>query len=359
MLDARRPVLRHLLRQPAARPGARASAPTSCGTATAASTSRCWTGATGRVEVTAHNHGFAVDAPLDGPFDTPYGRRRGQPRLPQRRRASRGCAAGRARRSPCSTTPRPRPARTTPAYLFDRFGELMERTAGREPDAAAARTSPRPGDRLRADRHRPGLRVRLLGHPGLPGAARRGLRVILVNSNPATIMTDPEFADATYVEPITPEVVEKIIAKERPDALLATLGGQTALNTAIALHEAGVLEQVRRRADRRQTSTRSRRARTGSCSRRSSRSPPIGLDAECAALGRSATPWTSAWPPPASSATRWWCGRPSPWAAPGPGIAYDEADLRRIAGAGPARQPRPPRCCWRSRSSAGRSTSWS
>jgi carbamoyl-phosphate synthase large subunit len=70
-----------------------------------------------------------------------------------------------------------------------------------------------------------------------------GLRVSLVNSNPATIMTDPEFADATYVEPITPEVVEKVIAKERPDALLATLGGQTALNTAMALHEAGVLDR--------------------------------------------------------------------------------------------------------------------
>ncbi|MBW8091043.1 carbamoyl-phosphate synthase large subunit [Streptomyces hygroscopicus subsp. hygroscopicus] len=70
-----------------------------------------------------------------------------------------------------------------------------------------------------------------------------GLRVILVNSNPATIMTDPEIADATYVEPITPEYVEKIIAKERPDALLPTLGGQTALNTAISLHEAGTLEE--------------------------------------------------------------------------------------------------------------------
>jgi len=70
-----------------------------------------------------------------------------------------------------------------------------------------------------------------------------GIRVILVNSNPATIMTDPEFADATYVEPITPEVVEAIIARERPDAVLATLGGQTALNTAISLHENGVLEK--------------------------------------------------------------------------------------------------------------------
>ena len=70
-----------------------------------------------------------------------------------------------------------------------------------------------------------------------------GLRVILVNSNPATIMTDPQFADATYVEPITAEFVEKVIAKERPDALLATLGGQTALNAAMALDKAGVLEK--------------------------------------------------------------------------------------------------------------------
>jgi carbamoyl-phosphate synthase large subunit len=70
-----------------------------------------------------------------------------------------------------------------------------------------------------------------------------GLRVSLVNSNPATIMTDPEFADATYVEPITPEFVELVIAREKPDALLATLGGQTALNTAVALHDAGVLDK--------------------------------------------------------------------------------------------------------------------
>ncbi|MBL8584960.1 MAG: carbamoyl-phosphate synthase large subunit, partial [Rhizobiaceae bacterium] len=70
-----------------------------------------------------------------------------------------------------------------------------------------------------------------------------GFRVILVNSNPATIMTDPELADATYIEPITPEVVAKIIAKERPDALLPTMGGQTALNTALSLRRMGVLER--------------------------------------------------------------------------------------------------------------------
>ena len=70
-----------------------------------------------------------------------------------------------------------------------------------------------------------------------------GLRVVLVNSNPATIMTDPGFADATYVEPLTIEVLTSVIAKERPDALLPTLGGQTALNAAVALHEAGVLDK--------------------------------------------------------------------------------------------------------------------
>ncbi|MGB0719905.1 MAG: carbamoyl-phosphate synthase large subunit, partial [Bdellovibrionales bacterium] len=71
-----------------------------------------------------------------------------------------------------------------------------------------------------------------------------GYRVILINSNPATIMTDPEMADATYIEPITPKIVAKILRKERPDALLPTMGGQTALNTALALEEMGVLEEL-------------------------------------------------------------------------------------------------------------------
>jgi carbamoyl-phosphate synthase large subunit len=70
-----------------------------------------------------------------------------------------------------------------------------------------------------------------------------GYRVILINSNPATIMTDPEFADRTYIEPITPEIVEKIIIREKPDALLPTLGGQTALNTAMSLYNSGVLKK--------------------------------------------------------------------------------------------------------------------
>src|ERR1700741_180742 len=75
------------------------------------------------------------------------------------------------------------------------------------------------------------------------GLREEGLRVSLVNSNPATIMTDPEFADATYVEPVTPEYIEKVIARERPDALLPTLGGQTALNAAVALYDSGVLDK--------------------------------------------------------------------------------------------------------------------
>jgi carbamoyl-phosphate synthase large subunit len=72
-----------------------------------------------------------------------------------------------------------------------------------------------------------------------------GYKVVLVNSNPATIMTDPEFADGTYIEPITPEVVEKIIEREKPDALLPTLGGQTGLNTAMALWRSGALQKHR------------------------------------------------------------------------------------------------------------------
>src|SRR6202045_3742290 len=70
-----------------------------------------------------------------------------------------------------------------------------------------------------------------------------GYRIVLVNSNPATIMTDPDIADATYVEPITPDIVARIIEKERPDALLPTMGGQTALNCALSLRRMGVLEK--------------------------------------------------------------------------------------------------------------------
>ncbi|WP_406831090.1 carbamoyl-phosphate synthase large subunit [Pedococcus sp. KACC 23699] len=155
-----------------------------------------------------------------------------------------------------------------------------------------------------------------------------GIRVILVNSNPATIMTDPEFADATYVEPITPDVVESIIARERPDAVLATLGGQTALNCAISLHEAGVLEKY-------------------GC-------PLIGANVEAIQLGEDREKFKGVVERcGGESARSLICHtmdellaaaddlgypvvvRPSfTMGGLGSGFAYDEADLRRIGGAG-------------------------
>ena len=155
-----------------------------------------------------------------------------------------------------------------------------------------------------------------------------GLRVVLVNSNPATIMTDPEFSDATYIEPITPEYVERIIAKERPDALLPTLGGQTALNTAMALHASGVLdkygveligadvEAIERGENREVFKTivagiGAESARSAICH---------SLDECLAAVDDLGYPVVV---------------RPSfTMGGAGSGMAYDEADLRRIAGAG-------------------------
>ncbi|MFT4085211.1 MAG: carbamoyl-phosphate synthase large subunit [Nocardioides sp.] len=160
-----------------------------------------------------------------------------------------------------------------------------------------------------------------------------GLRVVLVNSNPATIMTDPEFADATYVEPITPEFVEKVIAKERPDALLATLGGQTALNCAVALAERGVLasygveligasiEAIDRGENREQF--KKIVAELGGESARSVICHSMDdLLAGAAELGYPVVV------------------RPSfTMGGAGSGMAYDEADLRRIGGAGLAASP--------------------
>ncbi|MFI5085798.1 MAG: carbamoyl-phosphate synthase large subunit [Actinomycetales bacterium] len=155
-----------------------------------------------------------------------------------------------------------------------------------------------------------------------------GLRVILVNSNPATIMTDPEFADATYVEPITPEVVEKIIAKERPDALLPTLGGQTALNTAIALDKNGVLAKynveliganiaaIELGEDREKF-----KGVVERCGAESARSHIIhSMDEAFAAAGDLGYPMVV---------------RPSfTMGGLGSGLAYNEQDLRRIVGQG-------------------------
>ena len=165
-----------------------------------------------------------------------------------------------------------------------------------------------------------------------------GIRVVLVNSNPATIMTDPEFADATYVEPITPEFVEMVIAKERPDALLATLGGQTALNTAIALDAAGVLEkygveligasiEAIEKGENRESFKARRRGPAGRVGRGGRRSRP------------SATRWTTASPRSESLGTPSWCVPSYTMGGSGSGLAYDEDDLRRIAGSGLALSP--------------------
>ena len=147
-----------------------------------------------------------------------------------------------------------------------------------------------------------------------------GVRVILVNSNPATIMTDPDFADATYIEPITWQVIETIIAKERPDAILPTLGGQTALNAAIDLHNHGILDEVRRRADRREL----RGDQQG-------RGPPdlqaarAGCRGGCRGIPHRAHHGRGASPPPRSSATRSSSARRFTMGGLGSGFAYDEA----------------------------------
>jgi carbamoyl-phosphate synthase large subunit len=160
-----------------------------------------------------------------------------------------------------------------------------------------------------------------------------GLRVILVNSNPATIMTDPEFADATYIEPITAEFVEKVIEKERPDALLATLGGQTALNAAMDLDKAGVLEKYNveligasieaiERGENRESFKKIVEELGGEVAR----SVVCHTMDDClAAVDELGYPMVV---------------RPSfTMGGTGSGMAYDEQDLRRIAGAGLVASP--------------------
>ena len=138
-----------------------------------------------------------------------------------------------------------------------------------------------------------------------------GYRVILVNSNPATIMTDPGLADATYIEPITPDMVAKIIEKERPDALLPTMGGQTALNTAMALHRDGRLAKLRRRADRRQCrGDRQGRGPAAVPRRHDQDRPRIARRARSCTIARRRRRRST------SSACRRSSARPSRWAAP-------------------------------------------
>ena len=155
-----------------------------------------------------------------------------------------------------------------------------------------------------------------------------GLRVILINSNPATIMTDPDIADATYVEPIDPQVIETIIDKERPDALLPTLGGQTALNAAISLYESGVLEKY---------GVELIGADVEAIQRGEDRQKFKDIAVECGAeVARSAICHTLDEALAAAEDLNYpVVVRPSfTMGGLGSGMAYDETDLRRIAGAG-------------------------
>ncbi len=293
--------------------------------------------ATGRVEVTAHNHGFAVDAPIDRPVETPFGlaevshvglndgvveglrvhrharllravppggrgraARRRLPVRPVRR------ARGRARRAPAAPVRRPE-------------GPLMPRRDDLHSVLVIGSGPIVIGQAAEFD---------YSGTQACRVLRSEGLRVVLVNSNPATIMTDPDVADATYVEPITPEVIEAIIAKERPDAVLATLGGQTALNAAIALFEGGILEKygceligadvaaIQLGEDRQEF-----KGVVERCGAESARSRTAHTMDEClevaAELGYPVVV------------------RPSfTMGGLGSGFAHDEAELRRIAGAG-------------------------
>ena len=288
---------------------------------------------TGKVEVTAHNHGFAVDAPLEGSTTTEFGE-----------------------------------VTVSHVCLND---DVVEGLELRDADGRAhvlLRAVPPGGGRRPARRGVPLRPVRGPHgrHPLMPkrtdiqsvlvigsgpiiiGQAcefdysgtqacrvlrEEGLRVVLVNSNPATIMTDPEFADATYVEPITPEYVEKVIAQERPDALLATLGGQTALNCAMALDKAGVLEkygveligasiEAIERGENRQQFKKIVEQLGGESARSVICHSMDDLLAAAEDLGYPMVV------------------RPSfTMGGTGSGMAYDEADLRRIGGAGLAASP--------------------
>ena len=236
--------------------------------------------ATGRVEITAHNHGFAVDAPLDRATQTPLGdvevshvglndgvveglRARDVPAFSVQYHPEAAAGPHDARL----------PLRPVSPPCSKAHDDLPAYRARRRTRRSKIHDGCRNGHRNRhhsEHRHRHEHRGRPLmprrtdiehilvigSGPIVIGQAcefdysgtqacrvlrDEGFRVSLINSNPATIMTDPEFADATYIEPLTPEYVEKVIARERPDALLATLGGQTALNLAVALHQNGAL----------------------------------------------------------------------------------------------------------------------
>ena len=176
--------------------------------------------------------------------------------------------------------------------------------------------------------------------------------MVLVNSNPATIMTDPEFADATYVEPLVPEVVEKIVERERPDALLPTVGGQTGINLAIALDERGVLDALRRRGAGRRASRPCGWARTAcSSSRRWRRSGSRCRKSGYAGSLEEARAIVAEIGYPVIVRPSFTLG------GEGGGVAYNRDELEEVVGGGARRRARRTACSSSSRSSAGRSSS--
>ena len=290
--------------------GRSASAPTSSATATAGSTSRCRIGRPARVAVTSHNHGFAVDAPLDRISETPYGRVEVS-HVALNDEVVEGLRLLDAPAFSVQYHPEAAPGPHDADGLFDSFVALMESAQmSRHRRRRRASWSSAPD---RSSSARPASSTTPVRRPA-GCCAQEGLRVILVNSNPATIMTDPEIADATYIEPITPEVVRQIIDRERPDALLATLGGQTALNIAVALADTGVLEEFGVRllgAD-------IEAIRAGEDRQRFKQivdALPIPSSAPRARARRSRTRWRNALRLPRIWAIRSWCGRATPSAA--------------------------------------------
>ena len=237
--------------------------------------------ATGRVEITAHNHGFAVEAPLEGVVRPPDGFGRVEvSHVGLNDNVVEGLNALDIPAFSVQYHPEAAAGPHDANYLFDRFRDMViERR-----DAADTPATDTSGRQLMPKRDDINSVLVIGSGPIVIGQAcefdysgtqacrvlrEEGVRVILVNSNPATIMTDPDFADATYIEPITWEVIESIIAKERPDAILPTLGGQTALNAAIAPARARHPREVRRRAHRRELRGDPARARTARSSRTS------------------------------------------------------------------------------------------
>jgi hypothetical protein len=306
---------------------------------------------TGRVEITAHNHGFAVDAPLEGEIDSPNGY--GRVEVSHIGLNDNVVEGLRALDIPAFSVQYHPEAAAGPHdanYLFDRFADIcappwrQELMPKRDDIKSVLVIGSGPiviGQACEFD---------YSGTQACRVLREEGVRVILVNSNPATIMTDPDFADATYIEPITPAVIETIIAKEKPDAILPTLGGQTALNAAMALHEQGILDKygveligakvdaIRKGEDRQifkqlVLDAGADVARSVICHTMDD------LIAGAAELG---------YPLVVRPRSRWAASaRASP-----------TTRTTSAASAAPAcATRRPPRCSWRSRSSAGRSTS--